>query len=103
VGTDAGLRAAGHVDRALAALADYAVRIFDQVEENPTTAQVEAGRAVADEWRPDLLVALGGGSTMDCAKGINFLHTNGGRMEDYPRFRRAARPLPPPLRVPTPP
>ena len=49
----------------------------------PDPHHVEAGRRAAADFGADLLVGLGGGSAMDCAKGINFLLTNGGRMEDY--------------------
>jgi alcohol dehydrogenase len=100
--SDPGVRAAGHVERAAAVLAaaGVAVQVFDAVGENPTTSQVEAGREAAARWGADLLVGVGGGSAMDCAKGINFLLTNGGRMEDYRGFGRAARPLLPSLGVP---
>jgi alcohol dehydrogenase len=100
--SDPGVRAAGHADRTLAALgaAGVAAEVFDEVAENPTTRQVEAGRDAAARWGPDLLIAVGGGSAMDCAKGINFLLTNGGRMEDYRGFGRAARPLLPAIGVP---
>lgn len=101
--TDPGVRAAGHAGCAAAALAasGFEVNIFDQVGENPTVTQVEAGRDAASEWGPDLLVGVGGGSAMDCAKGINFLHTNGGRMADYRGFGRAGRPMLPSIGVPT--
>jgi alcohol dehydrogenase len=101
--TDPGVRAAGHADRAAGALAaaGVAVHVFDAVGENPTTRQVEAGRDAAAEWGADLLVGLGGGSAMDCAKGINFLLTNGGRMEDYRGFGRATLPMLPAIGVPT--
>jgi alcohol dehydrogenase len=101
--TDPGVRAAGHADRAAAALgaAGVAARIFDAVIENPTTREVAAGRDVAAGWGADLLVALGGGSAMDCAKGINFLLTNGGRMEDYRGFGHARLPLLPAIGLPT--
>src|SRR5215472_9271655 len=73
--TDAGLKAAGHPARALDALrgAGLEAFLFDGVEENPTTRQVHAGLAFARQHRVDFLVAVGGGSSMDCAKGINFL------------------------------
>ena len=77
--TDPGVRAAGILDRALAALAGLAVEVFDRVGENPTSDHVEDGRRVAAAFGPDLIVGLGGGSAMDCAKGINFVLTNGGR------------------------
>ncbi|HBL31350.1 MAG TPA: alcohol dehydrogenase [Acidobacteria bacterium] len=101
--TDRGVRAAGHVDTALASLgrAGLAAEVFDAVEENPTSLHVEAGREAAAAFGADLLVGLGGGSAMDGAKGINFLLTNGGRMEDYRGFGKAARPLLPSIGVPT--
>src|SRR5436190_13316770 len=73
--TDPGLEAAGHPQRALASLRDAGLHayVFDEVEENPTTLHVENGLARARAEEIDFLVAVGGGSSMDCAKGINFL------------------------------
>jgi alcohol dehydrogenase len=99
--TDPGVVAAGILDRALAALAGLPVAVFDRVAENPTSDHVEDGRRVAAAFAPDLIVGLGGGSAMDCAKGINFVLTNGGRMEDYRGFGKASRPLLPAIGVPT--
>jgi alcohol dehydrogenase class IV len=101
--TDPGLEAAGHPTRALASLtdADLTAFVFDGVEENPTTEHVERGLAVATEHRIDFLVAIGGGSAMDCAKGINFLFTNGGRMHDYVGIGKASKPMLPSLGIPT--
>jgi alcohol dehydrogenase len=101
--TDPGLEAAGHPQMALASLRDAGLHavVFDAVEENPTTRHVEDGVAVARRERIDLLVAVGGGSSMDCAKGINFLLTNGGAMIDYKGFGKAAKPMLPSLGVPT--
>jgi alcohol dehydrogenase len=101
--TDPGVRSAGHAQRAAAALesAGVAVGLFDGVGENPSSAEVEAGRQAAAAFSPDLLVAVGGGSALDCAKGINFLLTNGGRMEDYWGFGKARLPLLPAIGVPT--
>jgi alcohol dehydrogenase len=101
--TDPGVRAAGHADRAAAALdaAGVAARIFDAVTEDPTTREVAAGRDAAARWGADLIVGLGGGSAMDCAKGINFLVTNGGRMEDYRGFGHARLPLLPAIGLPS--
>ncbi len=65
---------------------------FDGVEENPTEREVEAGVGVRPKARAiDCIVAVGGGSSMDCAKGINFLLTNGGRMADYKGFGKATQ------------
>ncbi len=101
--TDPGLEAAGHPQRAQASLkgAGLEVFIFDDVEENPTGRHVEAGVAFARPHGIDLIVSVGGGSAMDCAKGINFLLTNGGRMSDYKGFGKAQRPMLPSIGVPT--
>src|SRR5438034_1374013 len=70
--TDPGLEAAGHPQRAIASLfqAGLEAFVFDEVEENPTTKHVGLGLEVARARQIDLLVAVGGGSSMDCAKGI---------------------------------
>lgn len=101
--TDRGLRDVGHVAHAETALATEGVRVevFDEVIENPTSSLVEAGRRAAEAAGIDGIVAIGGGSTLDCAKGINFLVTNGGRMEDYRGRDRARLPMLPSIGVPT--
>lgn len=101
--SDPGIVAAGHTERGLASLRgeNLATRLFQDVKENPTTEIVDAGLAVAREFEPDFLVGLGGGSSMDCAKGINFLLTNGGRMQDYQGVGRAVRAMLPMIAVPT--
>jgi alcohol dehydrogenase len=101
--TDPGIMAAGHAPRGIASLdqAGMAVDRFDGVGENPTTEHVEAGLHVAKRFRPDLIVAIGGGSSMDCAKGINFLCSCGGRMQDYWGEGKATGPLLPMIGVPT--
>ena len=55
----------------------------------------------AKQHRIDFIVAVGGGSSMDCAKGVNFLLTNGGTMADYKGFDRATKPMLPSIGVPT--
>jgi alcohol dehydrogenase len=62
---------------------------------------IEAGRAFVAPWNVDSVAGLGGGSSMDCAKGINFLLTNGGRMQDYHGFGKASRPMLPMIGIPT--
>jgi len=101
--SDPGVVRAGHTATGLAALAasGIATTVFDQFGENPTTAHVEAGTVVAREFRPDLIVGLGGGSSMDCAKGINFLLSCGGRMHDYHGRGKATGPMLPSIAVPT--
>jgi alcohol dehydrogenase len=101
--TDPGVKEAGHVERAVRALykAGLPVRVFDDVGENPTTVHVGKGVIACSAFEPDLIVGLGGGSAMDCAKGINFLLTNGGRMQDYWGTDKASKPLLPLIAVPT--
>lgn len=101
--TDRGLAGAGHVEAARRSLAAEveAVALFDAVPENPSESDVDAGARVALAFAPDTIVALGGGSALDCAKGINFVFTNGGRMRDYWGHGRAERPMLPSIGVPT--
>jgi alcohol dehydrogenase len=101
--TDPGLNHVGHPQRAADVLraAGIDVLVFDGVKENPTEHEVWNGVAVARQHDIDLIVAVGGGSAMDCAKGINFLHTNGGRMADYRGHDKATKPMLPSVGVPT--
>lgn len=101
--SDPGVVAAGHAERGMAALrrAGIEVHLFDGVHENPTTDDVAAGVRAARRYDPELLVGLGGGSSMDCCKGINFLYTNGGEMKDYWGVGKALKPMLPMIAVPT--
>ena len=101
--TDPGLEAAGHPQRACDSLrrARLDVLVFDDVEENPTSKHVDAGVRFARPHDINLIVSVGGGSAMDCAKGINFLLTNGGAMADYKGFGKAKKPMLPSIGVPT--
>jgi alcohol dehydrogenase len=101
--SDPGIVAAGHTTRGIDSLSRFniTIELFDRVAANPTTEHVEAGVAAAREFKPDLLVGLGGGSSMDCAKGINFLYSCGGRMQDYWGEGKATGPMLPMIAVPT--
>ncbi len=101
--SDPGIVAAGYTNRALRLLMEHEVEahLFSDVEENPTTEHVNAGLALAREKSVDLIVGLGGGSSMDCAKGVNFLFSNGGKMEDYWGVGKASKPMLPLIAVPT--
>jgi alcohol dehydrogenase len=101
--TDPGVAKAGHPQRAADSLRDAGldVAVFLDVESNPTERDVDAALAVARSHRADILVAVGGGSAMDVAKGVNFLLTNGGRMTDYKGFGKATKPMLPSVGVPT--
>jgi alcohol dehydrogenase len=101
--SDSGVVAVGHFGRGVASLeaAGLQVAAFHGVKENPSTAEVDAGLEVARHFEPDLLIGLGGGSSMDCAKGINFLYSCGGRMEDYWGVGKATADMLPMIAVPT--
>lgn len=101
--TDPGIVAAGHVDAALQSLKKFNidVHVFDGAQENPTTANVDRGLAVANDYQPDVLIGLGGGSAMDCAKGINFVFSCGGKMQDYWGVGKATGEMLPMIAIPT--
>jgi alcohol dehydrogenase len=100
---DRGIVATGQVDRAATMLdaAGIVPSFFHDFEANPDARMVEAGRAHGATCAIDSLLALGGGSSLDCAKGINFVLTNGGTMRDYRGFGKAPRPMLPSIGVPT--
>jgi len=75
--------------------------IFQDFDQNPDSAMVDAGRAFAAPFAPDSVIGLGGGSSLDCARGINFLLTNSGAIADYRGYGKARRPLLPSIGVPT--
>lgn len=101
--TDSGIAAAGHLARARRALEGEGleVAVYDGARENPTESDAEACAAFAREVRPDLLVGLGGGSSMDTAKAANVLVANGRRMRDYWGYGKVRKPLLPLIAVPT--
>jgi len=101
--TDPGIERAGHLDTALGALGDARLpfAIFDGAGENPTTDHIAEGVRFARRGAADLIVGLGGGSAMDCAKGINLILTNGGAMADYWGINKTTQPLLPMILVPT--
>jgi alcohol dehydrogenase len=100
---DKGIVATGAVSRAAALLesAGLTPSLFDDFDANPDTMMVERGRVHAAAQRVDSIVALGGGSSLDCAKGINFVLTNGGSMRDYRGHGKATRPMLPSIGIPT--
>ena len=102
--TDAGIEKVGILAKALSALQSerIAAYVFADTTPNPTTEDVDAALAVAKTNAPiDLIIGLGGGSSMDCAKGVNFLLTNGGKMEDYWGTDKATQLMLPSIGIPT--
>jgi alcohol dehydrogenase len=101
--TDKGIAAAGHPERAAGFLeaAGLAVTVFDEVRENPSTVDVDRCVECARKAGIDLIIGLGGGSSMDTAKGANFILTNGGRIQDYWGVGKATKPMLPLIAIPT--
>jgi alcohol dehydrogenase len=100
---DKGLVATGQIARALSLLADSGITAipFHEFDSNPDSTMVETGRRFAASHDIDSIVAWGGGSSLDCAKGINFVLTNGGTMSDYRGYGKATKPMLPMVAVPT--
>ena len=100
---DEGIVATGYVDTVAALLRDAGSTpsFFHGFDANPDADMVEAGRKVAAAARADSIVAIGGGSSLDCAKGVNFVLTNGGTMKDYWGHGKAALPMLPSIGIPT--
>jgi alcohol dehydrogenase len=100
---DRGMIAAGYVASTLSSLAAVGIDAvpYHDFGENPDSTMVEAGRAFAEPLKIDSMIGLGGGSSLDCAKGINFLLTNGGTMADYRGYGKATTPLLPMIGIPT--
>lgn len=100
---DPGIRAQGFVDQAERILKQKGIEVFSfhDFGENPDSAAVEHGHQWALPLGIDSLIGLGGGSSLDCAKGINFVLSNGGRIQDYWGYGKARRPMLPMIGIPT--
>jgi alcohol dehydrogenase len=101
--TDAGIVSAGHAGRVRRKLEERGITVtcFQEVEENPGTRCIDKCAGVARRFAIDTLIGLGGGSSMDTAKGCNFILTNGGKMKDYWGLGKAKLPLLPLIAIPT--
>ena len=101
--SDPGIVNAGYAPEAIRSLKARRMTVhgFHEFQPNPTSAMAEAGGAFASHLDIDLIVAVGGGSSLDCAKAINFVLSNGGKLRDYWGYGKAARPMLPMIAVPT--
>jgi len=101
--SDPGLVGAGWVDRIMEILRDNGLEwiYYDAVNSNPRDYQVHDGAEIYVRERADVIIAVGGGSPMDAAKGIATIVGNGGRISDYEGANRIMRPLPPMIFLPT--
>src|SRR6478735_9553535 len=103
--TDPGVKAAGVLQKAIDALQGMPHAIFDQTPSNPTEAAVRAAVQIYKDQRCDGLIAVGGGSAIDCAKGVAIAATHDGPLTHYativggsPRITEKVAPL---IAVPT--
>ena len=81
--TDPGVKAAGVLQKALDALPGMTVAVFDQTPSNPTEAAVRAATALYKASGCNGLIAVGGGSAIDCAKGVAIAATHEGPLKTY--------------------
>lgn len=81
--TDVGVRAAGVLDKALAALGATPYQVYDQTPSNPNEAAVHAAAMLYDTYQCDGVVAVGGGSSIDLAKGVAIAATHEGPLKTY--------------------
>jgi alcohol dehydrogenase len=93
-------RRAGRSRRALLRGA-ASCHLFSRLRRQSRHRHGRGGRGRGGGARVDGIVALGGGSSLDCAKGINFVLTNGGSMRDYRGHGKAAKPMLPSIGIPT--
>jgi len=100
---DPGMVKAGHVAQATRCLEEAGIDVtpYHDFGENPDSAMIDAGVRFARPLAVDSIVGLGGGSSLDCAKGINFVLTNGGSIGDYRGYGKAGTPLVPMIGIPT--
>ena len=103
--SNAGVKAAGLLQQALDALPGWPVAVYDQTPSNPTEAAVRAAAMIYQSQACDGLIAVGGGSAIDCAKGVAIAATHDGPLTHYatieggsPRITERAAPL---IAVPT--
>ncbi|WP_425430015.1 iron-containing alcohol dehydrogenase [Desulfamplus magnetovallimortis] len=101
--TDNGVLSAGWADKVNASLKSRGIKtvVFNNVSPNPRDHEVMAGRELFLDERCDLIVAVGGGSPMDCAKGIGIVSSNQGHILDFEGVDKVPVPGPPLVCIPT--
>lgn len=101
--TDPGVIRHGHADTVIASLKAQGLdlTVYDGVTPNPRDTEVQRGVDVYNHERCDAIVAVGGGSPLDCAKGIGIVASNGGNITEYEGVDAIPRPMPPLICVPT--
>ncbi len=101
--SDSGIEAAGWVQQLMDILKTEGIEwvYYSGVTSNPRDFQVEQGAEIYLNKGTDVILAIGGGSAMDTAKGIAIIASNGGQIRDYEGANRVSRPLPPMVLITT--
>ncbi len=101
--SDSGIEKAGWLQRLQDILEREGIRwvYYPNVVPNPRDFQVEQGADFYLKHSADVIIAIGGGSVLDTAKGVAILVSNGGKIADYEGANRVRRPLPPMLLITT--
>jgi alcohol dehydrogenase len=101
--SDAGIEEAGWLQKLMDILKKEGIEwiYYPGVTPNPRDYQVEQGAELYLKNHADVVIAIGGGSAMDTAKGIAIIASNGGRISDYEGANRVSRPLPPMVLITT--
>ena len=101
--TDPGIVSSGWLDEIIGALEseDYEYEIYSNIKSNPRTEEVMEGARVYESKRCDVIVALGGGSPMDCAKGIGIVTSNKKHINEFEGVDKVSMPSPPLICIPT--
>ena len=100
---DQGVVAAGLVEPVVKDLESVSVEVvvYDRISANPRDSEVDAGAAIALAEGCDHIVAVGGGSPIDCAKGISVVMAMGGSIRDYDHHPRISDRATPVIAIPT--
>ena len=101
--SDSGVIKAGWMDRVVNSLLNSGLEfvVFSEITPNPKDYEVMAGAKFYKDNECDLIVVVGGGSPMDCAKGIGIISSNSGHILDYEGVDRVSIPMPPIICIPT--
>lgn len=101
--SDPGVAAAGWADDVITSLTEAGVEsvLYTGITPNPRSTEVMSGAEMYQANGCQAIVAVGGGSPVDCAKGIGVVVTNGGHILDYEGVDRVGTPMPPLVCVPT--
>lgn len=97
--TDRGIIDSGIADKVFNAFPG--IQVFDEVEQNPKHPTVDKAGEIVREMKPDLIIGLGGGSSLDAAKAVALLAANPGGIEEYEGKGKYKSPPLPVLAIPT--